>query len=300
MYYKSIIMNILLTGSNGFIGGHVYQYLKKKHNVTCLVRENKKKIKNTILCDLGNLTELKKKLYKIKFDAVIDCAWDGVESFSRNNQKQNRNILNIHNLLSSLNYQKLKFFISFGSQAEYGPRKNLISEYDILKPKTLYGKIKIKKFNICKKYLSVKKVRFIWLRIFSCYGPNDNDNWLIPYSIKKILNNQSPIITSGVQNWNYLYVSDLVKSLSFVLKTKKTEIYNLANTQTIKIKDVLLSIKNITKKKIKIKFGLKKFRKDQVFSLNANTKKITDLGWRPKISMRSGLKKTINYYKSLK
>lgn len=291
-------MKILLTGSHGFIGSHVHSYLKKKHNVFCLVRKKQQRENKVILCDLENFSELKKKINKIKFDAVIDCAWDGVESALRNSQKQNKNILNIKNLLSSLNYQKLKYFISFGSQAEYGPRQNLISENDILKPKTLYGKIKVNKYVICKNYLKKKKTKFIWLRIFSCYGPNDKDSWLIPYSIKKILSNKSPIITAGIQKWNYLYVTDLVKSLSFVLKTKKSEVYNLANTRTIQIKDVLLLIKKITKKRVKLKFGLKKFRNDQVFYLNANTKKITALGWKPKVSMKAGLKKTINFYKN--
>jgi len=143
-------MKILLTGSHGFIGSHVHNYLKKKHDVFCLVRKKQQRDNKVILCDLGNFSKLKKKIYKIKFDAVIDCAWDGVESVLRNSQKQNKNILNIKNLLSSLNYQKLKYFISFGSQAEYGPRQNLISENDILKPKTLYGKIKVKKYTICK------------------------------------------------------------------------------------------------------------------------------------------------------
>lgn len=288
---------ILLTGSSGFIGSNLLSILKKDYDVFCLVRKNRKK--NDICCDLNNRKILKKKLKKINFKIIIDCAWLGVKGNQRNLILQNKNLLYTKNLISSLNLSKIKTFISFGSQAEYGICNNVITEESKTKPMTLYGKNKIKKFNYLKNILIKNKIRFLWLRIFSGYGPNESRSWVIPYLINNIIKKKHPILTTGEQNWNFLHVYDICNAITILLKHKYAKgIFNIAHPRTIKIKSLAHKIIKILKSDIKIKFGGKKMRNDQVINLNADVAKLIRYGWEPKISINKGIKMMISFYKS--
>jgi len=288
---------LLLTGSNGFIGNNLYKHLKNHYQIFCLVK--KKRRKNDISCNLNNKKLLKKKLGKKKFDIVIDCAWEGVQGKFRNNLIQKKNLLYIKNLINSINIANIKTFISFGSQAEYGLCNRIITEKTITNPTTYYGKIKLKKYKYLKDLFWEKKIRFLWIRLFSSYGQNESLSWVMPYIINSLLKNKSPILTLGYQNWNFLHIFDICKAISLLLKTKDANgIFNLAYPRTIKIKVLANKIIKTLKTNNKIIYGLKKFRTDQVMNLKVNIKKLKDYGWYPKISIDTGIKLMINFYKS--
>ena len=74
-----------------------------------------------------------------------------------------------------------------GSQAEYGNYNKTINENDICKPTTLYGKSKLFCSKLANELCLHYNINFSWLRLFSVYGPDDNQNWLIPYLINKMI-----------------------------------------------------------------------------------------------------------------
>jgi nucleoside-diphosphate-sugar epimerase len=86
------------------------------------------------------------------------------------------------------------------------------------------------------------------------------------------------------------------------LKNKRArgEIFNIGTGQPIKIKKIINSIQ-YTIKKGKPNYGKIKLRKDEILNLYPKINKAKNIiNWRPRIKFQNGLKKTINYYKSLK
>lgn len=196
---------------------------------------------------------------------------------------------------------KIKKIISFGSQAEYGTNIKFPNENSPAKPKTFYGKMKLKKLKLLSKYCKKNKINFIWFRIFSSYGIKEKYNWLIPYLVKNLLLKNTVSITAGEQVCDYIYIDDLISAIILSIKNKKMKgVYNLGSSKGIKIKTIVKLILKILKIKKFDKIKFKRNRKKYIPELVANTNKIKKLGWYPKISIEKGLKKVIKYEAKLK
>ena len=60
-----------------------------------------------------------------------------------------------------------------------------------------------------------------------------------------------------------------------------------------------MMIRKICKNKTsKLNFGKIPMRKNELFKVNLNLKKLISLKWKPKYNLENSLKKTINYYKN--
>lgn len=300
-------MNILILGGGSFVGGHLIQHFIKKSKNIFIITSNKKnifknltyskKIKKIFIMDMTK----KICLTKFKVDCIIDCGWIGVYGSERNSRIQKKNLLYTKNLVNILKDLRPKIIISFGSQAEYGNIKKIRKESLKVKPVSLYGKIKLQKFFQLAKITKKLNIRFVWLRIFSCFGPNEKYDWLIPYVIKTILNNKKLKITSGSQRIDTVYIEDVVSAVDMVIKKSTASgIYNLAYGKSYKVKDIVKKIRDLVNKKYNLSFGSLKLRKDENLLIKSSTKKLKLLGWKPRFNLNEGLKKTVNYYKKLK
>lgn len=296
-------MKILIIGSNGFVGKHILNIFIRNRNFKISIL-NKEKISNKNIYSLkANISLNSFKINKFKnlrFDLLIDCGWEGVFGSFKNSKKQNKNKIYTINLMKILKACEIKSLISFGSQAEYGNHNIKINEKIFPKPKTLYGKIKLWKLNTLNKFCKKNKIRFVWFRIFSIFGPRENYEWLIPYTINKLLKMKEVHLTQGNQEWDYLYITDLVRAVySATLDKRFNGIYNLASGKRHSISFIVKKIVKLLKsKETLLKFGSKNYEKIRTESMHANINKINKLGWKPKINLENGLKKTINYYKA--
>jgi UDP-glucose 4-epimerase len=294
--------NILITGSSGFVGSELIRKLsKKKVHLYLIINKKKPKIKSKkikfINCSLLNRSSLKKKLYRINITDIIHCAWVGVSSRRRNSLQQNLNLKITDNILSAIKHQKISSFIQLGSQAEYGSKFYKIYENSELKPKTQYGKIKIKILKKTQIFCKKNNIRFIWLRIFAGYGPGSDNNWIIPSTVIKIINNQKTKFTAGNQLYNFIYVSDIASAIIKSLYNKDVNgIFNLGSEKSYTIKYVVKLIfkkLNIKKKPL---FGERSYRNDQIMKFYPSILKIKKkLNWQPKYSISEGLDKTIKF-----
>ena len=144
-----------------------------------------------------------------------------------------------------------------------------------------------------------KSFPFIILRLYQVYGPNQTIDRLIPIVISSCLKNKKFSCSPGTQIRDFLYVDDLVKLFELIILSKKKikGIFNIGSGKPIQVKNVIEKIKNKIKKG-KPQYGEIKMRKDESQSNYPNLQKIFKLtSWRPKISLKNGLEKTIKFYR---
>lgn len=297
---------VIITGPTGAIGSALCNMLTQSGcEVYAICRPISKNISNlkkheklnVIECDLTSILDLSDKLDK-GFDAFYHLAWGGTIGSERNNVKTQLN--NVKYTLDAVALAKnldCKVFIGAGSQAEYGHFTSPANENTPCKPFMQYGAAKLSAGQMSRIYANSLGLKHIWARIFSVYGPNDDENTLISYVINELKNGCSPKVTKCEQLWDYLYSYDAAKALFLLSKNgKEGKTYCIGSGEKRTLKDYVLEIRDIINPNINIEFGAKAYGKNQVMFLSADISELTkDTGFTPQYSFAKGIKEILDF-----
>ena len=252
---------------------------------------------SVVLCDMCNYGRLA-SLIDGTIDVAVLLAWNGTRGADRNNKiLQQKNIecnLAILPQLLKLGCQKI---ITAGSQAEYGPHAECISEGSNCCPNTEYGKAKLKFYEeasrLCQSYNAV----CIEPRFFSLYGPEDYKDTMIISTLHKLLKNEECPLTQGIQMWDYLHVDDACDALAALCMGQCIPggVYNFGSGDVRPLKDYILEMDKICGGNGKLHFGAVPYPQTGMVSLWPDVSKLkTTLGWEPRISFEEGIRSILN------
>ncbi len=211
-------------------------------------------------------------------------------------------------LLCQLAVQKKAVFLFASSSEIYGnplkhpQNENYLGNVNPIGPRSIYDESKRLGEAITANFSRHLKMPSRIVRIFNTYGPrmNIDDGRALSLFIYQALNNQPiTVYGDGKQTRSFCYIDDQVEGIIKLLESNKANALpiNIGNDQEITIITLLEEIKNLLGNLPKIKFQPlpqddPEKRKPDI-SLARNL-----LKWKPKISLKEGLVKTINYYKS--
>ena len=140
------------------------------------------------------------------------------------------------------------------------------------------------------------------VRIFNTYGPRMrlNDGRVLPNFMKQALRGEPlTIYGKGEQTRSFCYVSDLVEGIVRLLNTDFSEPVNLGNPTEITVMQLaeeIISLVGETKSKIvyeDLPQDDPKRRKPDI------TRAQTLLGWQPVIDRSEGLKRSLEYFRTV-
>jgi UDP-glucose 4-epimerase len=306
MFHKK---TFLVTGSAGFIGSHMVDYLlKKKHFVIGI--DN---LKNGSLENIkhnfknNNFLFLKKDLLKDKInlkknvDFIIHFAGisDVIPSIEKPLFYIEQNVIGTAKLLEWARGMKVKKFVYAASSSCYGLNDKKISENEKISIEHPYALSKFLGENVALSYGKIYNIKVNSIRIFNAYGPRvrSNSNYGAVFGVffkQKISGKPLTVIGSGNQKRDYVYVTDVCSAFyKCVLSEYENEIFNLGTGNPQKINTL---VKILNTKKITIPW-----RPGEPRVTWANINKIKKyLNWSPKISFEQGVKimlKNISYWK---
>ena len=296
---------ILIIGGTGFIGYHLAKKcLKKNWTVTSFSLSRPKKIRKIKkieykICDISNLKELHKKTKKYNFDYVVNLG--GHVNHKDKIKTLYSHFYGVKNLYEVLKDKKIIKFIQVGSSSEYGKLKSPHLEKKKGNPKLIYGISKLKASNFLLNMYKKNKFPVNILRFYQLFGPNQDDNRFLPQLINTSLKKKIFLTSSGEQFRDFLYIDDGIDAIIKCLINKKFngKIFNIGSGKPIKIKKIMLLVKNKLNYFNPI-FGKIKLRKDEpniIYpDINA-AKKI--LKWKVNVKFKNGLDRTIKFYKKI-
>lgn len=299
---------LFITGASGFVGSATLRAaILAGHKVVAPVRRasNTWRLKphegqyTRIEADLRDSDAIAKALRETMPDAVVHLGWTGVGNSARFDRSQiTDNIDAACRLLDAAVAVGCRSFIGLGSQGEYGPLNKRTSEDELPAPTTLYGAAKLATLQLTRQLAAQAGMHFAWLRLFSAFGPEDNENWLIPFLIQEMLAGRRPQTTLGTQCWDWLYIDDVADAILAVVQARAEGVLNVGSGRPVTVRHVVETIRDIAAPDMKLVFGEVPFRPDQVMHMEADISRITSItGWRPRISIDEGLERTVAWHR---
>lgn len=231
-------MNILLTGSGGFVGKNLKLFLSRRYKLLT---------PRSYELDLCNTQAVNDYFKNNKIDFIIHCASvGGVRGVPDGENVFIDNIKMFLNLVNAKNSDTRMIF--FGSGAMYDKQRDLrkVSEkeiYNVLTspyPKDLYGQSKLQ---IAQWIFERNDITC--LNIFGCYGKYEKESRFPTYAITQNLEHKTIEINQNVI-FDYLYIDDLCKIVYYFIKNKpKNKIINVTPTESISLVDIAYIVNDI-------------------------------------------------------
>jgi len=306
-------MKIMITGGAGFVGSHLAEYLlKKSHKIVICTKTSVKNvdiIRDKIeleKIDVTNYTKLEKFIIKKKPDVIIHLAGNTSHSKSfespfndlDSNTKSTLNILEI--IRKTL--PKCKFILGSTFVVIGKPAKLPVNEQTPCNPTTIYGVNRLSSEYYTKIYNQVYGLNTNIFRITNSFGPREqiipNKN-AINYLIYKGFKGENiTIYNNGKFFRDLIYISDVVSAINKIMtKGKQGELYWISSSKKTWFYEIGNTLEKLTNAKTKYVKPPKYTKKVDVGNFVVSNSKMRSLGWKPKISVKDGIEKTLKYFK---
>ncbi len=310
-------MRVLITGGAGFLGSHLAEkFLENGHKVIVL--------DNLITSSVDNIAHLfgNENFTFIKYNVVnyiyVKDDVDIILHFAcpaspLDYQKHPIHTMKVDSLgtLNSLGLAKAKksrFVFASTSEIYGSPQIHPQDEsyWGYVNPigvRSVYDEAKRFSEAMSMAYFREYGIDIRILRIFNTYGPRmrANDGRVVSSFITKALKNEEiTVFGDGTQTRSFCYVDDMTEGI-YKISLKdgiEGEVFNIGNPEEVTILNLAKLIIELTGSSSKIKFlplpeDDPPKRKPKIDKIKAT------INWTPKVSLKQGLIKTIEYFENI-
>ena len=297
--------NVIVSGATGFIGRWlVNELISHEVNVKAVLRD-KSKLPNEIL-ENPYFSFVEKDLLDIScedFEGDYDCfynlAWGGVRP-----QDKNDFDLQIENIKLSIHAMEIakevgvKKFIGIGTVAEYVFSNDVMNFNEKQTPNDMYGAAKVANYHFLGVRARQLGIDFIWAVLPSTYGEYREDNNIITYTIKSLINKEVPKYGNLNQMWDFLYVADVVRALRLIgEKGISGKVYGIGSGEYRPLNEYISIIRNNINPELELGIGEVPDLSNKTYSSCVNIFELCrDTGFRPTTGFEEGIKKTIDFW----
>src|SRR3989344_2270771 len=307
-------MKYLVAGGAGFIGSNIVKKLLENNETVRAVdnfstgrKENIEEFLNNPnfelfqgdLSDFGVAEMVVKDMDFVLHQAALPSVPRSIDDPISSN---NSNVTATLNLLVASRRQKIKKFVFASSSSIYGDNPELPQKEDFpIRPISPYALTKYVGERYCQIFWNIYGLPTICLRYFNVFGPKHDPtsqySAVIPKFITALLKNQSPVILGdGEQTRDFTFVDNVVEANLLAAKAIEGngEVVNIACGGRISLNELVKTLQEITGSAAQPEY--KNPRPGDVKDSLADIGKAQKiLGYEPKITIKEGLEKTVEW-----
>jgi len=253
--------SVLITGGAGFIGSHLVDRLIKEKTRRIVVADNfflgntdnlkfAKSNFNSLIIKEQDVTDYRKMreiITKNNIDIIFNLAIIPLPTSLKKPIWSFQHNVEMTTVICRLAREDLfKTLVHFSSSEAYGTAlTDKIDETHPLLPHTPYAASKAAADHLVYSFYKTFGIDMLIIRPFNNYGPRQNDKsyaGIIPITIKRILNNQTPIIHGdGNQTRDFIFVKDTANATIDAYGSKNTrgKVINIGSGKETSINTVV-------------------------------------------------------------
>ena len=306
---------ILITGAAGFIGSHLTERcVQKKYPVRAFVHYNSlnnrgwlehSPYKDQIETIAGDVRD-----YDSVYNAMKGCdsvfhlaALIGIPySYISPLAYIRTNIEGTYNVLQAAKELQLKDILITSTSETYGTAQYIpMDENHPANAQSPYAASKVAADQLALSYHRSFGLPVKIIRPFNTYGPRQSARAIIPTFVTQVLNGEKTIKLGNLNpTRDFTFVEDTIEGFLAIMQSKKLfgEITNIGMNEEISVGELGQLIIQLCRKKIHIASDVQRIRPadSEVERLKCDNAKIKQATrWKPKYSLREGLKNTIDW-----
>lgn len=300
-------MNIIVTGGAGFLGSHLCETLVGEgHDVWCLDnlstgrRENVEHLEGK-----GNFHFLKHdvrdpfgggevdRVYHLACPAAPKAYMEDPLGTIETCYKGTLNALKAGKRVLLASTSEV-----YGDPEEHPQRETYLGNVNTWGPRACYDEGKRIAETLC--YLHRKSTEIRVARIFNTYGPRmeSADGRVMPEFINHALRGEPLVVNgNGLQTRSFCYISDTVRGLVALMESKYDTPVNIGSPDEMCIINLVYAIGEILETEMKVVYA-DPLQDDPHRRRPHIGRARVQLGWHPLVDLKSGLIKTIEYYRA--
>jgi dTDP-glucose 4,6-dehydratase len=303
---------VLVTGGAGFIGSELVRQLIKE-NANVIVYDNMligdesnlNEIKNDIKIIRGDIRDknLKEVFLRNDVEFVFNLAAEPYipHCYERPAEFFSVNANGAMNVMLACKEAGVKRVMQYSTSEVYGTARYIpMDENHHTNPMSTYAVSKLAADRLCFTLHREQNIPIITLRQFNCYGPRETQPYVIPEIISQLSKSNKLMLGNIKARRDFTFVEDAARAAILLMKKKKAEgeIFNVGFGEDYSIEEIAYIIAELMgRDSVKITIDPKRLRPLDVERLQCNYFKLHKLtGWKPKINLREGLQRTIDWF----
>lgn len=297
-------MNVLVTGSNGFIGSHTVEYLKNKG---CYVIGLGRKEKATCAVDQYISCDVDSEELANRFQSCVETTTiHGVVHLAADMRKEpygveivSHNCVGTQRLLELCEKYQVNSFVQVSSLPVIGkPMEHPITEEHPLQPPTVYHATKVMEELLANYADYHHGLRTVSFRISAPMGPRMNEKTIFPTFVRNAMENKDLILSGrGTRKQSYVHASDIAQAIYLALISENAHgVYNLSSENLLSNYELAKKCIEVLQSKSEIKFsGQDDYMDDYCWDVSLE-KIRKDLGYEPQIHMEQAICELAEYF----
>ena len=306
-------MRVLVTGGAGFLGSHLCDaLLAEGHDVICadnlltgrtenlahLGREPRFEFLQQDVCQPFDPGKIEYVFHFASPASPVDYLQHGIETL----QVGSTGTMQCLELARS---HHAKFLLAstsecYGDPLEHPQKESYWGHVNPVGPRSVYDEAKRFAEAVTMAYHRYQHVDTHIVRIFNTYGPRLqlNDGRVISNFMKQaLLGEQLTVYGDGLQTRSFCYVSDEVEGILALSRVQESFPTNIGNPTEFTMLECAQMVLQVTGSQSTVKFEPlpqddPKQRRPDI------TKARTLLGWEPRVPLREGLEKSLEYFRA--
>jgi UDP-glucose 4-epimerase len=308
--------NVLITGGLGFVGSSLAEDLVEKGYQVVLVSRSDRKLQNIasivnkVKLEYGDVTDfnwLGETVLKHKPEVIFHLAGQltSYESFEKPLYDVDVNSKSTIVLLEAVRKLKTPCRFILGSTFwVVGRSKGVpINEETPCHPLNIYAANRLASEHYCKIYNEVYDMDSLVMRLANTFGIKEQYDNLRKAALNGLIykgykGQTIQIYKEGKFFRDYIYISDIVSAAEIIMeKGKAGECYFVGSGVKTWFYEVGRWLEELTKGKVIYVKSPDYHKRINVGNIVVDNTKIRSLGWNWQVSVKEGIKKTLEYYK---
>jgi UDP-glucose 4-epimerase len=303
-------MKAIVTGADGFVGSEVVKELLRHHYEVLAIDlpETPRRLDlaskglKYLSHSVADCSFFSEACQDKKYDVLFHFAWRGSGGPDRGNEEiQLENVIEAARTLRAASSVGVKRFVFASSIAEFETNDVTFAQGSQPDAHYIYGAAKGAAHQVLKPLANSLGIELVWAYITNCYGVGDFSNRFLNATLKKIISGERIEFTSGTQNYDFCYISDVANAFRLLgEKGQNNCAYVIGSGEAKPLRLFLEEMMAVLRPTNEIVFGQVPFTGVQAPLDNFDISRIEkDCGYKPAVPFKEGVAKTFVWLKGI-